>query len=182
MSESTGPPEEAYGRVTNPERYRILHSAGLALLDRLSDQFLVERREGHDVDTGLPHDAETERVIRLVPSAEGAGSLTIVFSTFPGLLVRFGEWHVEAYPSCGCDACDEDPSYLVDTLTGHVIDLVSGQFSESIGKGRKTWKSYQFSTASGSSLLNAEDPPLPRGADRHWKPWSLRHPETPAKA
>jgi len=181
MSEDTSPPQEAYGRVTNAERYRILHSAGLALLDRLSDGFVVDRQEGIDADRSLSNDVDTERVVRLVPSADGAGSLTMAFSRFPGLLVRFGEWHVEAYPSCGCDACDEDASALVDSLTDHVNDLVTGQFSESIGKGRKTWKSYQFRTESGSSLLNAEKPPLPRDVDRHWKPWGLRSPDTPAQ-
>jgi len=168
--------------VTNPERYRILHSAGLALLDRLSEEFVVDRLEGSDIDESLSEDVDTERGVRLIPAAEGAAPLTVIFSSFPGLLVRFGEWHIEAYPACGCDACDEDPSELVDRLNEHVNDLVTGQFSETIGRGRKTWLSFQFRMASGATLLHKEQPPLPRGADRHWQPWSLRNSRAPAES
>ena len=35
------PPSEAYGRVSNPERYRILHRWARELLDRLSAEFTV---------------------------------------------------------------------------------------------------------------------------------------------
>ena len=129
--------------MTNPERYQILHSAGQALVDRLCEEFLVEQLEGIHYDESLSYDVDTERLVRLVPAAEGAAPITIILSRFPGLLVRFGEWHVEAYPACGCDACDEDPSELVDKLHEQVNDLVTGQFSETIGKGRKTWLSFQ---------------------------------------
>ena len=45
-----GPPEEAYSRVTNPERFQPLHAAATELLDRLEREFGVERLEGHDAD------------------------------------------------------------------------------------------------------------------------------------
>ncbi len=170
-------PDEAYGRVTDPERYRVLHGAGLALLDRLTATYQVEQVEGADVDASLGHDVDAERTVRLVPTADGAAPLTIAFSTFPGCLVRFGQWHVEAYPACGCDACDEDPAGLVERLGDHVDDLVHGQFSESIGTGRKTWLSFGFRTSSGSMVLNKEEPRLPRGVDRHWQPWTRRDPD-----
>lgn len=35
------PPAEASGRVSNPERYRVLHQWGEELLDRLTAQFDV---------------------------------------------------------------------------------------------------------------------------------------------
>jgi len=160
----------------------MLHSAGQALVDRLCEEFLVEQLEGIHYDESLSDDVDTERLVRLVPAAEGAAPITIILSRFPGLLVRFGQWHVEPYPACGCDACAEDPSELVDKLHEHVNDLVTGQFNETIAKGRKTWLSFQFRTGSGSMLLEKEEPPLPRGADRHWQPWSLRNPQEPAEA
>ena len=48
-----GPPEEAYSRVTNPERFQPLHAAATELLDRLEREFGVERLEGHDADDEL---------------------------------------------------------------------------------------------------------------------------------
>ena len=37
-----GPPEEAYSRVTNPERFQLLHAAAaMELLDRLEREFIV---------------------------------------------------------------------------------------------------------------------------------------------
>ncbi|MGH3499909.1 MAG: DUF6226 family protein, partial [Nocardioidaceae bacterium] len=44
MSSSSGEhPVEAYGRFTNPERYRVLHEWGWQLLARLDEAFDVER-------------------------------------------------------------------------------------------------------------------------------------------
>jgi hypothetical protein len=143
---------------------------------------VVERLEGAGIDKSLSDGVDADRTVRLVPANEAAGALTVAFSRFPGLVVRFGEWHVEAYPACGCDACDEDPLELVHKLDEHAHDLVTGQFNESIGKGRKTWLSFRFSTSSGASLLHEEEPPLPRGADRHWQPWFPRNPRLPAEA
>ena len=34
-----GPPDEAYSRVTNPERFQPLHAAATELLDRLEREF-----------------------------------------------------------------------------------------------------------------------------------------------
>ena len=39
-----GPPDEAYSRVTNPERFLPLHAAMLGIIDRLENDFEVERR------------------------------------------------------------------------------------------------------------------------------------------
>jgi hypothetical protein len=57
-----GPPEEAYGRVTNPERYRGLHAAAEALLDRLGAEYVVERVDRGNDDVGV------ERQVSLTPS------------------------------------------------------------------------------------------------------------------
>ncbi len=48
-----GPPDEAYSRVTNPERFQPLHAAATELLDRLEREFAVERLDVHDVDDEL---------------------------------------------------------------------------------------------------------------------------------
>ena len=69
----------------------------------------MEVLTGPTVDEDLTGRVDTEATVRLQPSSGTGARLTVAFTTFPGLLVRFGKWHVEAYPSCGCDACDEQP-------------------------------------------------------------------------
>ena len=47
------PPDEAYGRVTNPERFEPLHSAMLETISRLEETFDVVRIEGYGLDEEL---------------------------------------------------------------------------------------------------------------------------------
>src|SRR5687767_11055647 len=100
------PPTDAYSRVTNPERFLPLHGFARELLDRLSAEFDVDRVDAPGVDPELEQ-VGTLGVVRLVPRTQNAASLTIGFTMFPGLLVRFGRWHTRPFPACGCDACDE---------------------------------------------------------------------------
>jgi hypothetical protein len=48
-SSSEGPPPDAYWRVTNPERFRLLHDFALTLLTQLHSSFNVRRVEGYGV-------------------------------------------------------------------------------------------------------------------------------------
>ena len=62
------PPEEAYGRVTDAERFRTLHSATLEMIDRLEADFGVERVEGHGLDEELESRVGLARAsVRLSP-------------------------------------------------------------------------------------------------------------------
>jgi hypothetical protein len=101
-----GPPDEAYSRVTNPERFTPLHDAAGEALDRLEAQFDVTQVEGVDIDRELEWDS-ARPTVQLTPRAPEAGKLAIGFTPFPGLVVRLGHWLVEPIPVCGCDACDE---------------------------------------------------------------------------
>ena len=53
------PPEEAYGRVTNPERFRVLHTVMLEILDKLEAEFDVRREEGYGLDEELERNLRT---------------------------------------------------------------------------------------------------------------------------
>jgi hypothetical protein len=133
-----GPPPEAYSRVTNPERFAPLHGFAQRLLDGLQRDFDVVREEGYGLDAELEQFAGLDAAnpaVRLMPNAAGAGALTIAFTSFPGLIVRLGNWFVEPIPSCGCDACDETAEEEQDRLEGLVGALTSGRFSESIRLG-----------------------------------------------
>lgn len=133
------PLPEAYGRVSNPERYRVLHHWGRDLLDRLSAEFAVDRADVTGQEPSPLRSDAAARAVRLTPRDAGAGPLTVVFTGFPGLAVRCGRWHKFALPSCGCDACDEDPGQLQEQLKDHVGALVSGNFSERLTQGRGMW-------------------------------------------
>ena len=93
-----GPPEEAYSRVTNPERFQPLHAAATELLDRLEREFAVERLEGHDADDELGRESLARPPIRLVPHDPQAAPIVVAFTEFPGLYLRFGSWRTEPFP------------------------------------------------------------------------------------
>lgn len=170
---AAAPPEEAYGRVTNPERYRVLHTAARELLDRLATSHDVDREDGDaDLDPALTGDIAVEAVVRLRPRSPGAAPLTVAFTSFPGLIVRFGEWTTEALPSCGCDACDEDPEDLVAMFTGLVEALVAGDFTE-----RRNGEAVAYRLGDREvSHWPADTPPATptdAPAEHRWSPWSV---------
>lgn len=131
--------DSAYGRVTNPERFAALHRATDALVADLRQRFdvLVEpvAPEGGNVTSGLIS------AVRVSPSNGGA-AVTITLTGFPGLHVRFGAKHTEAFPQCGCDACEEQPDQLADDLRRKVHCVAQGRFSEPPG-------GYEFSFDDG---------------------------------
>lgn len=167
------PPPEAYGRVTDPQRYRVLHVEARNLVERLAQRYTIERREGLDLDDELTRGTVAESVVRLVPSPAGAAPLTIAFTRFPGLVVRFGRWHIEAYPACGCDACAEDPTDLVGLLLARVETVVAGGFSEGVTAGGRPWLTHEFAgVGSGGIRLDRTDPRTSRAPFRQaWLPW-----------
>jgi Family of unknown function (DUF6226) len=91
----------------------------------------MEREEGYDLDDELGRYA-AKPTVRLAPRSTDGGLLTIVFTSFPGLLVRLGNWVVEPVPVCGCDACDETAEQEQARLESMVGDLTTGRLIESI--------------------------------------------------
>ena len=62
------PPNPAYSRVTNPERFRPLHSAMLEIVGRLESIYDVELAEGYGLDAELERGLRPARPqVRLVP-------------------------------------------------------------------------------------------------------------------
>ena len=101
------PPPEAYSRVTNPERFRPLHALMVELIGRLEATFDVERLERYGLDDDLEKVDLVRPSVKLLPRDISAASIAVSFTAFPGLLVRVGRWRIDAFPSCGYDACDE---------------------------------------------------------------------------
>ena len=183
-----GPPDEAYSRVTNPERFQPLHAAATELLDRLEREYAVERLEGHDADE-LGRESLARPSTRLVPHDPQAAPIVVAFTEFPGLHFRFGSWRTEPFPDCGCDACDETPEEAIEEMNRMAEAVVSGRFRESMrvpllmGDG---WRESEFKFDDDYGGFSASRTRVRRsralqmtGGERHvtleWKPWPRRN-------
>ncbi len=129
----TDPPPGAYGRVTNPARYRVVHAAARQFIDDLRRTFAVEEDRSPELDRILMSSgasASIEEIIRLGPHDDDAAPIAFAFTDFPGVLVRAGRWQLWPYPRCGCDACDEDPAETADLMRADVEAVTAGRMSE----------------------------------------------------
>ena len=186
---SKGPPPEAYSRVTDPERFQSLHDFAVRLLDGLEANFDVERLEGYGLDRDLEEKVELARSsVRLVPQDPDAAPIVVVFTAFPGLLVRFGRWREESFPGCGCDACDETADGEAARLSKMVDDVTAGRYREAIklppvgdGSQESAFWSINGSSSNQRRLERSRAQRMLGTSDRSsfdWKPWPQR-PESP---
>jgi hypothetical protein len=173
------PPPEAYSRVTNAERFRPLHRIALGKLGQLESTFDVERRDTETPDPEIKVQL-AQPSVRLVPRDPSAASVVVSFTCFPGLYVRCGRWFLNAFPSCGCDACDEaleDESQRFGEL---IENVVAGRFSEAVkipvlGAARLQWA---FSAAGNGwqriERKRARELVGQGPTSFTWQPWSKR--------
>ena len=181
--------DPAYSRVTNPERFRPLHTAVLAVIDRLESDFEVERAEGFGFDEKLTRGLELAREdVRLTPKDPDAAPVSVVFTAFPGLRIRFGRWYIEPFPGCGCDACDESAEDEIERLNDMIDDVTAGRFREAIeiplipfrGAGwvhTRFWSPDGRRTRGRSRVDRRQGLEMSGGhhrLDLNWKPWPRR--------
>jgi hypothetical protein len=176
-----GPPPEAYSRVTNPERFRPLHSFVVGLISRLEADYDVERLDGYGLDDELERVDLVRPSVKLLPRDPGAAPIVVAFTAFPGLVVRVGRWHTDTFPSCGCDACDETADGEAARLTQMVDDVTAGRFREAIWVPLvgDAWQESEFWSPCGrSSSRTTVDRSHARqvlaGSDClrfEWRPW-----------
>jgi hypothetical protein len=174
MDDLDSPPPEAYEKVTNPERFRVLHEAARQLLDDLASEYAVERRDYLATDPSA-QDAEAPAV-QLVPASSEAGTVTIVFTAFPGLVITLGRWREFSLPACGCDACDDDPADLIDELREEIARLVGGTFAERLSHGWRAGVSWGPSTEPPDrwgwmALSRSEAKRMGTAGRIDWAPW-----------
>lgn len=124
------PDDDAYGRVTNPERFHAVVDAAEELTSELVSRFEVEVESGSHLWPSLRTQSGVISVVRVTPSRADAARLTIAGTAFPGIRILVGRWHGFALPHCGCDACDERVDRLIEELRGSVQAVTSGGFSE----------------------------------------------------
>jgi hypothetical protein len=118
--------------TTDAERFAVLHDAAEALLDELTERYMVERRETKEL---LGPDEALVRMVRLIPRTPAAAPLAIAFTGLPGLRVRLGRWWTMTLPECACADCGEDPGRLVDELRIQARALIEGGLWERVRRG-----------------------------------------------
>jgi hypothetical protein len=68
----------------------------------------------------------------LTPSMTTAAPVAFAFTPFPGVIVRYGNWLADSFPSCGCDACRETAEEEIERLDGLLDDVVAGRLREEL--------------------------------------------------
>lgn len=178
-----GPPEDAYSRTSNLERFAGLHTVAHALIEWLRSTFDVEVETGPQVvaDLLLQPDDPMQSV-RLTPRSNESAPLTFVLTSFPGVYLHAGMLHDFHFPVCGCDACDDDVRSLADEVEWTVRMVVTGHYRESVNPQASGWLGYRLEepgvrTRSGQS--RTDEVPVERlerarhvvPADGLWRPW-----------
>lgn len=141
------PLDEEYSRVTAPERYRIVHARARVWADQLSALPGVSRQELAPVPTA-PNDRWSgyDRGVRLTSSVEGTLPLLLLERDAPltdaeGILavtqisVVRPEVVVDAYPDCGCDACDCGSDDLLEAIDEAIRIVIGGPLAILRGPG-----------------------------------------------
>ena len=185
---SEGPPDDAYSRVTEPERFRPLHDWALEAVARLQANYEVTRDESEGMDAELERSPLSRPTLKLTPLHDSCAPITIAFNDFPGLAVRLGRWSTEWFPSCGCDACDEMPDEEFERFTELLSDVVAGRFRESLrlqprgdGLCRNEFWSADHRSAGGSRVPRDEALQILNGAEKivlAWMPWPPKPDDT----
>lgn len=202
-----GPPEDAYSVDSHPERFAPVVDVADALVAHLVATYdvTVETADLRGLDTaahtadepahpllaGIRHLAQpVERVVRLTPATDDAAPLTVVITGYPGVQVHVGVLHVDAFPVCGCDACDEPADFAAERLEDLVLGTAGGTISESVSGSRyglgETWVGFALTGRDGREEGGHGQEKLPAETvrearerlaalpDGRWSPWPAR--------
>jgi hypothetical protein len=141
------PRDEEYSRVTEPERYRIVHARARVWADRLGEL------PGVEAETLAPAPLDDEgrlgrfdRGVRVTSSRPGTLPLLLLERDARMLegdqllaVLHIGVAEprvaVAALPDCGCDACDSGSADLLEAIDETIGHLVGGPFVMLRGPG-----------------------------------------------
>ena len=173
MADDLSPPDDAYGRVTNAERFRPLHGVVRSMAEELARDFDADVDEVAG-DGGLEWSfPDVEAVVRVTPASDGASPLTFALTGFPGVHARAGRWVQAGFPACGCDACGDGCDEVVEGLRRFVDGVVSGGFVE-WWDGSRLGHSFPGGSSGWSMQTPARWAVLGPPADHRWAPWPRR--------
>ncbi|MCR2819967.1 DUF6226 family protein [Microbacterium sp. zg.Y1090] len=157
------PPEDTYSVDTHPERFAPLHLVAEALIAHLRATYDVEIDEGAETAADLlsPAFHDVVRAARIRPNDPACAALTLVFTSYPGVMMHAGLLHDFHYPVCGCDACDSNWQAEADQLEQQVFAIVSGNYRETVERGLRPWVDFAFTYPDGASSGRSRTQDLP---------------------
>ncbi|NHC14681.1 DUF6226 family protein [Motilibacter deserti] len=170
------PAPDAYGRVTGAVRFAPLHGVARGLIARLQAAYDVEVADATEELRRERPAIPVLDAVRITPRAGSGTSLVVGLSPFPGVSLRFGRNGSAAFPTCGCDACDEQVKDEADELRALVDDVVEGRVEEEVRRGPGTAElTLRRPGRAGTTYLyggeaEAEGEPW----RRTWGPWPRR--------
>lgn len=151
------------------------------LVAELRREFELEVRDGLADDPVLARSAvEFEEAVQLVPLGDRTSPITIAFTNFPAVFVRWGRWQLSAYPGCGCDACDEDPADVSALLRADIDAVTAGRVAEE-WDGHWLWTEVAHtdgSSSRGGSLREVDLESFGEPCRYEWHPWRATTPES----
>lgn len=179
------PSSESYSHTSNLQRFSPLCQVAEALVKWICERYKVRCFE----DPGLPahlrvRDEYVVRSVRLFPEDSKCAPIGVVVTNFPGIHIQLGTLYQASFPSCGCDACDEDVPGLLDELEEQIDAVLTGNFVELLNlKAQRL--AHQFTVeglgfAEQSRGIDDISPTqlswaraaIPPG--NHWAPWPAR--------
>lgn len=189
------PPDDSYSRVSNPQRF--------APVLTIADLLIEHLRAGYRADVAALDESSprwvptTTKLIEVTPDRPDAAPLLFRYTDFPGIEIWAGLRYNAAFPSCGCDACDETWEGAAGDIELLVFAVTEGRFGERItlagadgmASGNAT-VAYTIEAAgavvrSGTAHGVQPDAGLRDDAERlnslpgaRWQPWS-RHANLP---
>lgn len=141
------PPEETYSVVSHPERFDSLHDVARALISHVQDTFDVIRHDGELGELGNDSRlaGDVLEAVTVTPSSPASTALTFAFTRYPGVIIAAGLLHAFTFPSCGCDACDEELRAVAERMEQVVDAVTAGRFVEVVARwpgrqvSQRTW-------------------------------------------
>lgn len=185
------PLDEEYSRVTEPERYGIVHARARVWIDVLGEMAGAETERLTPVPRAEGgHSSWFDRGVRVTSPRSGTLPLLLLerdvwlpesdgFLAGLDISVVRPNYVLEMLPSCGCDACDPGSEYLLQETDEAIGAVVDGPFVMLRGKGWHTQWSPDDARSSGireagghfrmiqlcRRLADGEDVRLPHGTE-----------------
>jgi len=125
------PPAGSYSQTSHLQRFSPLHVVAEELVKWICGRYKVRCFDDPGLAAQLRVRADQPlRSVRLFPEDSRSAPIGLVFTKFPGVHLQLGTLFRAAFPSCGCDACDESVPELLDELEEQIAAVLSGNFIE----------------------------------------------------
>ncbi|MCP3803500.1 DUF6226 family protein [Allokutzneria sp. A3M-2-11 16] len=171
--------DEEYTRVTNPERYEIVHARARLWAEHLGELPGVSVEDGVRITSSRPGALSLFLLTDNVPVTDAEDATLAVLR----VAVARPDLVITTLPDCGCDACDWGSADLLDAIDEAIVSVIGGPFVVVRGPGwQAQW--YPGGGVSGGGtdhavaidlcrrLAAGEDVRLPDGAEAFvGRPW-----------